>query len=252
MTAVPTRAPAARAHTAPDLTLVSTPTTPDTTPSPEPTRATTPGSPTAERTGPGVLRLVVGHPCRLTGEVLAQSLGGSGEFAAIKLVHGLEQVADVVAHWRPHVVLLAGVSGQPQLELAREITTTHRCGVVVVATEPSRAAVDTALRQGNISLLSHQAGLAHLLHAVRGTAMGCPTIDTSFAPTGEDAESCTLTPRERDVLLLTTQGMPVKEIASRLFLTGGTVRNISSAAIRKLSARNRYEAARRAHDKGWL
>lgn len=249
------------------MTITTTPV--PTTPTPKPTATTAPDhafpapGPEATRMTAGttaagapkpqaVLRLVVGHPCRLTGEVLAQSLGGSGDFAAIKLVHGLEQVPAVVAAWRPHVVLLAGVVGQPQLELAKEISATHRCGVVVVATEPSRAAVDTALRQGNISLLSHQAGLAHLLHAVRGTAMGCPTIDTSFAPTGEDADGCTLTPRERDVLLLTTEGLPVKEIATRLFLTGGTVRNISSAAIRKVGARNRYEAARMAHDKGWL
>ncbi|QKE83134.1 response regulator transcription factor [Arthrobacter sp. NEB 688] len=243
-----------RVPTAPTLKPTATlaPEHPYPTPGPEAVRAGSTAPATGGQKPQAVLRLVVGHPCRLTGEVLAQSLGGSGDFAAIKLVHGLEQVSDVVAQWRPHVVLLAGVAGQPQLEMAKEIAATHRCGVVVVATEPSRAAVDTALRQGNISLLSHQAGLAHLLHAVRGTAMGCPTIDTSFAPTGDDAAGCTLTPRERDVLLLTTEGLPVKEIATRLFLTGGTVRNISSSAIRKLGARNRYEAARQAHDKGWL
>ncbi|MGB3186969.1 MAG: response regulator transcription factor [Ornithinimicrobium sp.] len=208
--------------------------------------------PSGKRPAESVLRLVVGHPCRLTGEVLAQSLGDSRQFAAIKRVHGLEQVGDVVAQFHPHVVLLAGVAGQPQLEMACEISKAYRCGVVVVATEPSRTAVDAALRQGNISLLSHQAGLTHLLHAVRGAAIGCPTIDTSFAPSSEGGEACRLTSRERDVLLLTTEGLPVKEIAARLFLTGGTVRNISSAAIGKLGARNRYEAARRAHDKGWL
>ncbi|MBR7742522.1 response regulator transcription factor [Phycicoccus sp. BSK3Z-2] len=247
MTTTPTRAPAPRTATA-----TVAPTTPLPAPHPEATRSPARSGSAPRPGGQAVLRLVVGHPCRLTGEVLAQSLGGSGDFAAIKLVHGLEQVADVVAGWHPHVVLLAGVVGRPSLELAKEIAETHRCGVVVVATEPSRAAVDTALRQGNISLLSHQAGLSHLLHAVRGTAMGCPTIDTSFAPSADDADGCTLTPRERDVLLLTTEGLPVKEIATRLFLTGGTVRNISSSAIRKLDARNRYEAARLAHDKGWL
>lgn len=204
------------------------------------------------RASQALLRLIVGHPCRLTGEVLAQSLGGSGEFGSIKLVHGLEQVSDMVGRWHPNVVLLAGVVGAPQLEIARAITARHRCGVVVVATEPSRAAVDAVMEQGNISLLSHQASLAHLLHAVRGTAMGYSTIDATFAPSLQQVQECRLTAREREVLLLTMEGLPVKDIAERLFLTGGTVRNISSAAIGKLGARNRHEAARHAHDKGWL
>jgi two-component system response regulator DesR len=44
----------------------------------------------------------------------------------------------------------------------------------------------------------------------------------------------------------------VAEIARRLFLSEGTVRNHLSAAIQKLSARNRMEAARVAREKGWL
>ena len=35
-------------------------------------------------------------------------------------------------------------------------------------------------------------------------------------------------------------------------LSKGTVRNHLSAAIQKVGARNRAEAARIAHDKGWL
>lgn len=41
-------------------------------------------------------------------------------------------------------------------------------------------------------------------------------------------------------------------IARTLFLSEGTVRNRLSAAIRKLNARNRAEAARIANKKGWL
>ncbi len=42
------------------------------------------------------------------------------------------------------------------------------------------------------------------------------------------------------------------EIAGRLHLSEGTVRNYLSAAIRKLGARNRAEAIRIADEKGWL
>jgi two-component system, NarL family, response regulator DesR len=42
------------------------------------------------------------------------------------------------------------------------------------------------------------------------------------------------------------------EIADRLILSEGTVRNHLSVAIQKLGVRNRVEAARLAEQKGWL
>jgi two-component system, NarL family, response regulator DesR len=199
-----------------------------------------------------VLRVLMCHPCRLTGEVLAQALAGSGEVAALKLVHSTAELGELVGAWKPHVVVMAGIAGSAQIDLARTLADEHRCGVVVVATEPSRASVDATLGRTNVSLLSHHSPLTHLVHALRGAATGCPTIDSSFVGPAEGGAACPLTEREREVLLMTTEGLPLKEIATKLFLTPGTVRNISSAAIKKLDARNRYDAARAAHAKGWL
>ena len=42
------------------------------------------------------------------------------------------------------------------------------------------------------------------------------------------------------------------EIAGRLFLSEGTVRNYLSAAIAKAGRRNRAEAMRAADERGWL
>jgi two-component system response regulator DesR len=61
-----------------------------------------------------------------------------------------------------------------------------------------------------------------------------------------------LSGREREVLRLAAQGLPSEEIAHRLFLSAGTVRNYLSAAMRKLSCTNRLQAARRAEEAGWL
>ena len=44
----------------------------------------------------------------------------------------------------------------------------------------------------------------------------------------------------------------VAVIATRLHLSAGTVRNHLSAAIQKLGARNRADAAQIAREKGWL
>jgi two-component system, NarL family, response regulator DesR len=44
----------------------------------------------------------------------------------------------------------------------------------------------------------------------------------------------------------------VAEIASKLFLSEGTVRNYLPAAIAKTGTRNRAEAVRTADERGWL
>lgn len=61
-----------------------------------------------------------------------------------------------------------------------------------------------------------------------------------------------LTDRQREVLRLSTEGTSTAEIAQRLGLSGGTVRNYLSEAIAKLGAANRIDAARIARSKGWL
>jgi DNA-binding NarL/FixJ family response regulator len=61
-----------------------------------------------------------------------------------------------------------------------------------------------------------------------------------------------LSPRERDVLAAAGDGATIAEIAARLHLSEGTVRNHLSAAIQKLAVDNRMEAVQLARAKGWL
>jgi DNA-binding CsgD family transcriptional regulator len=64
------------------------------------------------------------------------------------------------------------------------------------------------------------------------------------------ANEFSLTPREREVLALLVTGRTNAEIADRLFLSSGTVRNYVSTILGKLGARTRTEAAAiaRTHD----
>jgi two-component system, NarL family, response regulator DesR len=54
------------------------------------------------------------------------------------------------------------------------------------------------------------------------------------------------------VLRCAAEGATVTEIAARLFLSAGTVRNYLSASIRKSGARNRIDAIRIAREAGWI
>ena len=61
-----------------------------------------------------------------------------------------------------------------------------------------------------------------------------------------------LSSQEQAVLKEVAKGASNQEIADRLFLSNGTIRNYKSAILTKLDAENRTEAAKIAQEKGWL
>lgn len=63
---------------------------------------------------------------------------------------------------------------------------------------------------------------------------------------------CPLSTREADVLSEAGEGASAAEIATRLCLSHGTVRNYLSRGVRKLGARTRLDALRIARTHGWL
>jgi two-component system response regulator DesR len=81
---------------------------------------------------------------------------------------------------------------------------------------------------------------------------GEQVVDPGLAVAALSEGGSPLTEREREVLLGSANGATIEEVASKLYLSEGTVRNYLSTAIKKLGARNRVEAARLADRKGWL
>ncbi|KXT83732.1 Two-component response regulator [Streptococcus sp. DD11] len=61
-----------------------------------------------------------------------------------------------------------------------------------------------------------------------------------------------LSQQEKLVLQAAAAGLSNKEIADKLFLSNGTIRNYMSAILTKLDAENRTEAVRIGREKGWI
>ncbi|MEU9022746.1 response regulator transcription factor [Actinomadura sp. NPDC048394] len=91
-----------------------------------------------------------------------------------------------------------------------------------------------------------------LAAGIRTVAAGGRVLDPKLALTAWDLADNPLTPRETDVLRLAAEGAEAPEIAERLHLSAGTVRNYLTAVVTKLNARNRTDAARIAREAGWL
>ncbi|PNZ69881.1 response regulator transcription factor [Staphylococcus croceilyticus] len=65
-------------------------------------------------------------------------------------------------------------------------------------------------------------------------------------------EANPLTHKEQVVLREIGEGLSSKEIAEKLYLSNGTVRNYTSIIIEKLVAENRFDAWKKAINKGWI
>jgi two-component system response regulator DesR len=91
-----------------------------------------------------------------------------------------------------------------------------------------------------------------LVQAIRDVLDGRQVIDPALTAAALRVGPDPLSPRERDVLAAAADGSSVAEIAARLFLSEGTVRNYLSSAIQKVGARNRLDAIRIAEQSGWL
>ena len=60
---------------------------------------------------------------------------------------------------------------------------------------------------------------------------------------GFDYEAAGLSPKEWEIITLVADGLSNKEIALRLYLSEGTVRNYISSVLEKLSLRDRTQLA---------
>jgi two-component system response regulator DesR len=109
-----------------------------------------------------------------------------------------------------------------------------------------------AMESGARGFVVKDAPAEQLSDAIRRVAAGERVVDPLLAAYTLAHGASPLTPRERDVLVAARLGATVAEIAGRLFLSEGTVRNYLSAAIAKTGGRNRAEAVRAADERGWL
>jgi two-component system response regulator DesR len=126
------------------------------------------------------------------------------------------------------------------------------CASIIVTSHGRPGHLKRALAAGARGFLPKTVSAHVLAEVVRTTHGGGRYVDPELAADAISAGDSPLTPREADVLELSTDGVPVEEIARRASLSPGTVRNYLSAAASKLGATNRHEAVHVARTHGWI
>lgn len=126
------------------------------------------------------------------------------------------------------------------------------CRALIVTSHGRPGYLKRALSSGVSGFLPKTSSAATLADVVRTVHAGGRHVDPELAAEAIAAGDSPLTPREADVLDAAADGAQVDEIARRVHLSPGTVRNYLSSAATKLGAANRHEAAAVARRMGWL
>jgi two-component system, NarL family, response regulator LiaR len=157
---------------------------------------------------------------------------------------------------KPDVVLMdlkmPGVNGIQATRQLRDRYPDAR--VLALTTYDADEWVFDAIRAGAAGYLLKDTPRAGLIKAIEGTVNGQTFVDPSVAGklfthiagkkiVSDSTVAADLSSRERDVLKLVAQGLSNAEIAERLFLSEGTVRNYVSSILAKLGVTDRTQAA---------
>ena len=160
---------------------------------------------------------------------------------------------DLIRQHQPDVVVsdieMPKLTG---LELAQRVKDDPGNTRVVIVTTFARAGyLRRALDAGVRGYLLKDSPSAQLADAIRQVHRGNRVIDPQLAMAAW-TEQDPLSDRERQVLRLAGEGSSSADIAEKLSLSQGTVRNYLSEIISKLGVSNRIEAYRLARQQGWL
>ena len=185
---------------------------------------------------------------------LAALLKLEGDIEIVAEVSRGDEVVPAALRSAPDVALLdvemPGVDGLGAAAALRERVPS--CRVIILTTFGRAGYLKRAMENGAYGFLLKDAPSSELAKAIHRVMQGERVVDPDLAAVALSAGDNPLTEREREVLAASEGGATIEDVAAKLYLSEGTVRNYLSAAIKKLGTRNRVEAARLAERKGWL
>jgi two-component system, NarL family, response regulator DesR len=201
-----------------------------------------------------VIRVLLAEDQAMIREALAALLSFEDDIEVVAQVGRGDEVVRAALESKPDVALLdIEMPGMDGLTAAAELRRQSPGTKVVILTTFGRPGyLRRAMESGVSAFIVKDSPADKLAQTIRKVLDGQRVIDPDLAAAALAEGTSPLTPRERDVLAAATEGATIAEIAGKVYLSEGTVRNYLSACIQKAGARNRAEALRIARERGWL
>jgi two-component system response regulator DesR len=200
------------------------------------------------------IRILLADDEHLIRGALAALLALEDDLAVVAEAASGDEALAMARKHRPDVAVLdlqmPGPDGIAVAEVLR--TELPECHTMIVTGHGRAGHLKRALAAGVRGFVPKTVSADRLAEVVRVVHDGGRYVDPELAAEAISAGDNPLTPREADVLELAADGAPADEIAVKVALSPGTVRNYVSSAMRKLGAANRRDAVQIARRNGWI
>lgn len=201
---------------------------------------------------PETIRVLIAEDQSLVRGALVALLETEPDISVVAQCATGAEVAGLVAKHSVDVALLdIEMPGKNGLDAAAELQGTG-CRSLIVTTFGRGGYVKRALETGVSGFVVKDTPPEKLAEDIRRVHSGLKVIDPVLAQETIFIQENPLNAREQEVALLALKGSSTHQIARKIHLSNGTVRNIVSSLIAKTAAENRFEAATIAQAQGWL
>jgi DNA-binding NarL/FixJ family response regulator len=205
------------------------------------------------------IRLFLASPALAIRRALARALDAEADIEVVGEARSASQALARVPAARPHVVVAGAHLREPDApEMCRRLLAgMPELNVLLIGVNATQDLVASAIRAGAVGVVPHTIDIEALVEAIRTAAAGRMVMSTDELTDVLRAERAAttsdplanLTPLERELFALIGEGLTNAEIAERMRLAPGTVRNYVSRLLRKLQVERRAQvvamAARR-------
>jgi two-component system response regulator DesR len=200
-------------------------------------------------------KIVVVEDQRLIRDAISMLLSLEDDFDVIHTCEDGEQALAFLAQSSELADIVLSDIEMPNvtgIELSEKVAELYPKIKVVIMTTFARAGyVRRAMASGVKGFILKDAPSDYLVSSLHDIRDGKVIIDPELAVLAL-GDKDPLSDKERKALQLISEGLTTQQVADKLFLSQGTVRNYLSEAISKLTAMNSHDAARIAKQKGWL
>ncbi|HDR7610618.1 TPA: hybrid sensor histidine kinase/response regulator transcription factor [Bacillus mycoides] len=200
-------------------------------------------------------------------ESLHTILDGQEDLQVVGMAEDGERAVELCERLKPDVVLMdlemPNLDGIHATKMIKEKWPGIR--VLILSTFQNTERAKEIIRNGADGYLLKSIDSRELAESIRLVYRGGTMInhdlfhrmweeneETGSFESRSDGKEYGLTKRELEILELLSQGSRYKTIASKLYLSNGTVRNYASNLYEKLGVKNREEAVQKAKDTGLL
>lgn len=202
-----------------------------------------------------MIKILICDDQEIVCEGLQHILEADPDICVVGIAHDGQEALELAAKKGPDLVLMdLKMPVMNGIQATRKLRERHpEMRVLVLTTYTDDEWLFDAIRSGACGYLLKDRPRAELIDAIKGTIAGESYIDPAVAgkvlanvaqtlPARSRPARISLSPREAEILELLALGLSNADIAQRLFLSEGTVRNYMSALFAKLEVSDRTQA----------